>query len=326
MKISDLNLRDNYSLKKSDVLNYGLTNTLMNIYLECPMKFYLSLNGVKMKGCEISNTKFGSKVHLGLEEFYKTKKINFLSFQRMLANETPSINLDLFGRIIGTLKAYISYYSSDFDKYEVIDTEYVFEKLILGVPVRGVIDSSLKSKKTGVMYMNDHKTRADLNKDSVNMLLQYLRFDQQTQLYLLSDKHNCSKMIYNLIKNKSRNRIKIKETVVEFSKRIEQDMLANPDDNFQRIVLELNENDFDFFLDTIKKRISKIKAFIKKSENKIDLSCRNHNSCQGKFGYSCQFLPICAYNNIDTDMYSIGNVVSNELERFNNETHKKLKI
>lgn len=313
ISLKDLNYKDHYSLHKDDnydFCNYGLSNSLINEFLICPMKFFYKINCIELINYDNSSTAFGTIIHKYLEKFYKKKKIFFKSLQKDLISK--EVNDNFLGRVYAVLKGYTKYYSKDFEENEVIDTEYTIEKDVLNIPIKCKIDLKLRDKNNKI-FIADHKTSSYFNSIRNDSLVEILAIDQQTNLYLSLESEEVSDLIYNLIYNPSAKRIRKNETIQSFTARLINDIVTHPLQNFLRIHLQINNNDKKRFMSNFKQKLIDIERFFDRlnSFGYKSISYYSH-SCLGMYNKPCKYLSICSTKKIDLNKYKIGSVVLKE--------------
>ena len=106
LHIKDLNYKNKYSLfydASYKFTNCGVSNSLLNVFLECPMKFFLKINCVELINYQNKAVQFGSEIHKCLELLYKKGEINYKDLVKELA--IKNYNENLVGRVFGMLKA-----------------------------------------------------------------------------------------------------------------------------------------------------------------------------------------------------------------------------
>ena len=309
MKISDLNYKDKYCLYGvHNKRNYGLSNSLVDTYDTCPMKFFLTINCIELRNYVNTTTAFGDIIHDYLKQYYTQGYLSFPRVYRRLTEKNYDENL--IGRVYGTLRAYVKLDKYQRNKYEVIDVEYERETKINDVPVRCKIDLKLRSKKNNCVFLVDHKTTQIFNEVRIASLIDKLKIDQQTGLYISTDDCKITDLDYNIIKNPASCRIRKNEDVLQFTKRIEDTILKNPEGSLDKLKLSYNRTDKVKFINRFSKKIDNIKEMFNTlyDEGVESIEKRTIN-CLTQFNKSCKFLPVCAYDKVNTLHYKIGNTV-----------------
>lgn len=274
-----------------------ITHSSLECFKQCRQKYknrYLAHIYPVLKSNALE---FGSAMHEVLQQLFETIEAqqtdNVTEYEpkesiiSRLCEMIDITTLEQFdkAKLKGLITGYVNkWYESDCQKYEIVDVEKEFCKPLEFGTIKhsfvGKVDGIIRDKETGKFYILEHKTASIVDDDYINQK----HIDSQTMTYALfimdTMQIKVSGAVHDLI-TKQKIRQKKGETDDEFAQRLIDDV---SDDNFERIVIEFDDNDLvDFRLE--------LNAAID------DLVCCSKYykctcSCIGRYG-ACEYLPFC---------------------------------
>lgn len=293
--IYNLTVPKDYSLS-----NTGITQGLLTTFMSCQFKFLYKLNRWSHPK-KNKVTLFGSMTHDILEKIYshfrKRKTIARDSTIEKWINNWPEDRSDILGvmqedvemaraKCYVILTEYVAWYSEDFKDMSWTDVETVFEVKHNNVIMRGKRDGRfLEHKKP---WLLETKTKSKIDEDAI---LLRLVFDLQNLFYVTADEMETGEelagVLYNVIRNPG-HRLKVGETLYDYTERIRQDIQSRPEHFFKRYETPYREEDklqFD----------KEFSSIIKEVQDFLDCgvpSYKNTSNCESP--YKCEFLEACA--------------------------------
>jgi hypothetical protein len=236
--------------------------------------------------------------------------------------KTPKGQIQL-ARSHATITAYFSYWESERDKWEIIEQDAGVERWVRGkldhlglnAKILGRVDVLARYKETGVLHFIDSKTTSDDISTTGADFWQRLAMDIQATAYqelLQVEFQEPVKILFDAI-HKIQNSPKLKtgapkkkksetdeefqerkrvheeeqrETPVEFSNRMAQEILANPTKWFQRRIIPRLQDDIDIY------REERDTTICDMLDPERTVFPRNDSACKSRFG-PCHFLGVC---------------------------------
>jgi hypothetical protein len=297
----------------------GVTQSMLMSYLKCRKYSELSLSGLTpfRTGAALQ---FGSMGHNILEAAYNKIKIGELLeapgkdfVESCLVSEEEKFYKEKGGRVdanavnqlnfnMALLKALLPHYFTYWWKKEdnskikwiALEEEFEFELIIRNekIKFRGKLDGLFEAGKDLSIFETKFKSRID-----EGTMSDLLAFDFQTDVYALGVEHKYGRLPcgvrYNILRRPGNKLSKTgKETLSDFTKRVSEDVEANPAHYFMRYRIDKPRKD----IETFRKELTLIVTeFADWQDGKLP-TFRNTRSCVDKFG-TCQYLQVCAYNN-----------------------------
>ena len=256
-----------------------LTYSNIGLFLECPMKYYFRniLKIVPMR--RSSALTIGSIYHDAIERHYKGQEVDeFIVNECSKSSSYLETNDDVM--IQGMVKGFVNRFKDS--QFEIIDNEILFDIPYDDIFHRcGKVDAKMVSKN-GEHYLGEWKTTG-----SIDTFVKKIQTDNQANNYLwaLDDKpyHGA---IFRIAK-KSALRQKKNESIEEFRKRIFDDYLNRPEENFHEEIVYLDKVNLRRWQHEVGQISDQIKSFIDS-----DGWYRNTNACWN-YGSLCGYNDIC---------------------------------
>jgi hypothetical protein len=259
----------------------------------------------------------GSAGHKGLELWYKGD----LTDAQILAEIELFMDSYLEGKfvppnqqkdlkqnraiVIGLLMAYFNYdrYKRLRDNTEIIHLEQSLQTSInfwgKTIDFIGTPDKVYRSKRSGEIFVEDYKFKADYKFAEIQALTRNL----QAQLYpylvekVLGNLTKVSGLWYSVI-SKPKIRLKQTESVDEYCERIKMEYLVTPEKYFHRDLCRCNKDDRKAAMTALKTIINDID----KAET-FKLWDQHEGSCVQYFGQPCKYMRLCnARTNQERDL------------------------
>lgn len=221
-----------------------LTQSEFSCHSICPKRWdfrYLQKLSPRKRSVHLD---FGSAIHHGLEAFYKRENVSeavdtYIASTRERAErlgiplaENTEMMLEMVHHYMG---AYAKVYEGDFDLFNIMTVEPVFEVKHPGaewLKIGGKFDLLVCEKQTGNFLCWENKTVTTWDED-INRLM--LDFQISTYAWALSRmlSIDCVEFVYNIIKKPSIRQRK-NETESEYMARLASDLLDRKDFYFKR--------------------------------------------------------------------------------------------
>jgi len=295
----------------------GITQGLIGMWLECRQKAKYFIQGYSGKGSSfaLTNGTIGHGVLQYVYDGYRTGKIKTIPtrlevkkytavVEKIFMKENPRASkrtledLDLALMYAEALMPlYFQRWKDDFKKYQWLKVESAFKLPFTTSDgrktfIRGKMDGAFKSNGN---WLFESKFKSIIND---NDLVDTLGFDTQCMVYLWAlmtgYKLNPQGVLYNVVR---RPGLKIKkgEALVQFSKRVQEDIEARPEWYFYRYEIFIDKDD-------IKKWTTTLDAMVMEFMDWCDgtaATYRNTGACVTKYG-RCWGLTTCADGNFHT--------------------------
>lgn len=268
-----------------------MSNSARTTFTQCRKKFYWSYICRLAMLTENKAFMIGGLFHNTLETLYKDGVYNRDVFNQKIdekvdkaANTCTSTEAsDELWKQSALVKAMVSGYASfylsrDIKVWKIIAPESKFAfKLKNGWMNRGMRDLMVRRGK--LLELIEHKTTSRLDAG----YMAKLPLDSQILSYALSCKHDFGEypahIIYNVIK-KSQMRLKQTETMDQYSKRMEEEYLANPSVYFYREVLSFSKLDIDAYEVDLERFCVEVERAIKEKYYYCNYAnCINYGIC-----------------------------------------------
>ena len=296
-----------YSVEKD-----GITQSLLNTFLQCRQKAKLSIEGWTSRYPSFAMT-FGTFGHSILENVYKdiqSRKLrNIPSKQQVIQyvscienlwkKENPRADkkaleyLELSCLIAESLiPLYFEYWSKDLKEIHWISLEHEFKipfitESGLKTILRGKIDGVFSSSKK--IWLLENKFKSHIDEEN---LMDTLPKDFQSLFYLYalssSQKVKPAGFLYNIIR-RIQLRQGTKESITQFSERSIKDIRERPEFYFIRREVSIGLDEMKIFENDLD---SLITDFINWMNKKLP-HYPNRGNCKDKYG-RCVFLSICS--------------------------------
>lgn len=178
----------------------GITQSLLNAYLEDPYSFYIyAILGLKEPGPLPENLVWGDCYHVGLEHLIKTKDLQF-SLKKMMEHldhkhpsAPPSFRYSLWRMLC------LYPYKSDILQAEY-ETEEIIEEIIevdgMAVKLRGKRDAITREHPDYGTVLGEHKCKGRTDPETTR---KELWLDLQLNMYLRTLDKPCERIFYDLI-------------------------------------------------------------------------------------------------------------------------------
>lgn len=290
-----------------DSINAGLTQSEMQMWDNCPEKWYLRYNLMLSSKSEFAwATTYGGWIHAALEEFYSTKckrwSINpTLDIKKGLMHPQMEEQYEYYAGLAQIQMAfYASFYKHDMKVWHPIHIEHVAEVNYRGVRLTGMIDMFVKSKVHGGYYVVDHKTSYKLDRSIVKGW--EFRFQFMFYVWLAwrmwGEEFPVKGFFPNALK-KPQLRRGVHESIEAFLQRVQIDQLQRPDNYLFRERMPLTKGALKRFEKNIlDPKIDRLLTVLDpKTKPKVKRALvRNKNTdhCQ-HYNKTCQFLHCCQH-------------------------------
>ena len=314
-------------LHRYDLLEDGVTMSLMTAWRSCPTKARCIMQGMYKPGFSRAIT-FGNVFHSALEWgltqykngnietpdwFTDTCNIRALveslskefSAEYTLADGTGKGYFDeAFNFLPIIIPLYFKYWKEDFfgaEKKEFIEIEKSFNvKYLDRVMLRGKRDAIYKDANGGLWLM-EHKTKAQIPEHALSMTISR---DFQVMLYIaayyIETGIKLKGVLYNIIR-KPMLRQKRTESIDEFYKRVAMDIQQREQHYFIRFPVSIPWSDVGVFMHRFEKEMIE---FISWVHDDPELDYQFTKECNGVYG-QCPFLDYCDGGKSDTSLYHV---------------------
>lgn len=288
-KVSEL------SMPKINFKNFGLTQSLIKAYRECPRKFLIKINRYRTTTIKRALL-YGSLIHHLLAEVLKGKDIkdidNWMVDFKKKQDKNYKIEEGLFEELCGMaaaiIPAYVKYYGKDIKRRNWIE----IEKRMTNTKGYRI---SLDSKLDGIyeltkdnLWQIEHKTMGRINEEN---LLYALSMDFQTQYYDLTTNTICKGCLYDIIRTPQLRR-RQNDTLRDFTKRISEDIEKRPEFYFMQFEIKFNNRSRKIFRAQVQSIVNQINKAMER-----DQFIPNTCSCMSK-GQACEYLEACAKDDL----------------------------
>jgi len=240
-----------------DIINIGLSQSLIYQWKTCKRRFLFILNGYRNPAKDIS-TNFGSICHEVMDKVFSNNTppgnkgvVNIIDryCDKKLKDGTgvslQQMEVDA-AKAEATMIPYFEFYKDDFKTKKYFDVESLFQARYSGATIRGKIDAKYRTKN-GKKWLKEHKTKGQIDEDG---LLKYLPLDFQNQFYLTADRYMTGELaigvLYNVVRN-SRARPLKNETLMAFKKKVMNECRKNPEHFYKRWESTYSEHDLEIF-------------------------------------------------------------------------------
>lgn len=308
-----------------DPLKDGVTQGALMTFLTCrKLADFTLFKGLRQKRESVPLT-WGTLMHAVLERWYHDGTVDVEAYLENYAKEnaigkwSPDEEQEFettAGQIMAVFKGYQDYWKKNDKAMDWVAQEQKFSlPLNVGVfnhatdstdtfqvQVRGMIDgvfrTGLAKAKTGKkpLWITDHKTKGQIDED---MIMDTLERDFQIHLYAWACLQLYGEVptgvLYNVVR-RPQLRLKQKEKLKDFQKRVEADVKERPEHYFKRFEYTLDSRAIGTFETELKQIVGEFLSW-----NRDGRPSRMFgNPCQGKYG-SCALLPYCYFNR--TNLY-----------------------
>lgn len=300
-----------YSIKK-----HGVTQSLLNMWRECPTKARTYLAGWSAQEAKASfPLVFGNDFHAGMEKILEhiseaeddARRLTAIKHSKAILEREVFSDEDREGLAIKFPEEYEhSAYLSEimvprfFDEYKnlfigegaykVVQLEEEFKGDYFGLnfPVRGKIDGVLEDKN-GNLWILEHKTKSRFD---MGTLLSLIPRDLQVIMYMNFVKQKYGKqpvgVLYNVVRRHSLRR-KVSESLVDFMQRVSDDVDARRDHYFQMAEIYISETQFKFQLEKLRLELA---AFGKWARKRKINDPQHTSQCEAVYG-ACPYMHFC---------------------------------
>lgn len=297
-KVSEL------SVPKINFKNFGLTQTLIKAYRECPRKFLLKINKYRTSTIKKSLL-YGGLIHHLLAEVLKSDRFSIDNIDNIDSclnkwmldykkeqDKNYKIDEVLFEELCGMaaaiIPAYIEYYFKDIkrrnwiaiEKQATLNKGY---KLLLNSKLDAIYELTKNS-----FWMVEHKTMGRINGEN---LIYALSMDFQTQYYDLTSDNLCKGCLYDIIRTPQLRR-RQNDSLRDFTKRVGDDISKRPEFYFMQFEIKFNNRSRKIFRAQIEHIVNQIRKAMEK-----DQFIPNICSCMSK-GQACEYLEACAKDDL----------------------------
>ncbi len=293
------------------------TQSRMASFLECERKewFQYQAGGAGIEPAIPQDYYIeGSLGHYALYHWYKNWERGGIMFRKLMVDQInkqieemgpidPAVDDKLrtkLSAMIGACHGYKVVHKSDFDKYEVLATEQVFEVEFAGVLWKGKVDLALRDKKEGTIGYFEHKF---LQQFSLNDYLT-LPLNLQALLYVVGFKSLFGKYPdwyqWNIIKKSQLRRKGLKPAKGQmaanpepwdlYETRVQEQYVNEPDKMFMRPPPRIVEAKP---LEVLESNLTTHVESWKRVKDKGEIPPCRWPSCVGKFGTGCKFAAAC---------------------------------
>ena len=303
-------------LKRS--LDEGLTQSEIMTRMNCPRKwFYRYVWQKKKQGSFSWPLLFGDAVHKMLEAYYRGRDVNAevpeFRFEEDVILRPDQTEEHMYWRALAhvLVEAHNRYWFKFDNQMEILANEEEIHYNYEGFNLKGKIDMCIRpSTKDGVFPL-DHKTTYQFDShifDGWSFRFQFLFY---AWLWWKVKKRYPAGIYVNAIRKPAERRsVKKQETVEEFIKRIEQNIVLEPEKYFKRERLPFGPGTLERFeeytLNPIINQFGMVDGITKCTEadfrdedlaRTVDslLLAINTDHCH-QYNRSCEFLDLCANN------------------------------
>lgn len=261
--------------------------------------------------------RFGSLVHLGLEQAWEDEPINLPAEADPwdLAKARPMLN------------GYVARWRDhDADTFEVLGVEVPFECDLINPDtlaksktwrLAGKIDAIVREKATGRVFVCEHKTSSQ-NFGLGSPYIARLRMDQQIAIYLLGAKSlgfEPAGVLYDILgKPRIRplevnSRRAVAETAAEYELRVAQSIVDDVNSFYQRAEVVRLENEVLEAMRGIWDQAQQMRE-----AERLQRDIPNPEACE-RWGRLCEFFPVCSgETSLDNErLYQLSATVHPEL-------------
>ena len=295
---------EDLSAKSYSLLNDGITQSLLSDFMCCPRRFLLKVNRWRSPS-EEETTFLGTIVHAALDRLFSIfknegrictadeldimmiKLSSERSFRRFLKNDF--IDQQLCKAYV-LVDHYIQRYSESFESVEIINPEEEFKINYHDILYKGKRDL-LYTVKNGKIWMMEHKVRSRIVEES---LLKKLTMDLQVLFYTLFSIRegyvNFGGIMYDLIRN-PQNDIHKKETLEEYTERLDTIVSKDPDHYYPRYEISVTKKDLEYFEDELGEIVGRLQDCLTR-----DKWFRNTTACDTPF--KCSYIDACSSHSL----------------------------
>jgi len=318
-----------------DLKTDGVTKTLLNHFIECPLKADYFLQGWESKKLPM-HIHWGSIFHDVKEIVYtnkvlRRKKVTDIYISKVIkriaknyrkgtwtADEEQEFEI-MLGQISAIVKPYFDMWKVHDRKLDYLPFEEAFLTKVHGgtvgkVPMRGRWDGLFIRKGDDKVWVQETKTKAQISPN----LSAVIPRDLQVNMYQLAAELLTGKevagVLYDVVRRPGLRRHKgsknkPQETLPDFINRIRVDIEKRPQHYFQRIEVVLDKKEYNAWKKKeFPKLIRRFSLWLKNGRggSKVGMPCIN------RYGGLCQYFPICSYQ--QTEGFKIREHVFPELE------------
>lgn len=285
----------------------GISHSKLSVFLGgCKLKFWYTLNNwYNPNSAVFKNALFGNLCHHISEKCQEDKSINAFvklcrDYQQKNSAELTAVDPQDVENDIGlasiTMHGYYDHRTQFYKDYTVIKNELYLKRLkVNGHVFNTKIDKVLQHKKTGEIWILDHKCKSRFN---IDILTKKIRIDQQLQLYKkcfeTAYHRKTAGVMWDIIR-KSSLRMTKKDTGIDtFMERVKADIKKRPEWYFFLIQVRSNLLDTKSFDSDLDSTMGELYSCVEKGEKAF---CKNTNVCEVPF--LCDFLDACTSNSMN---------------------------
>lgn len=285
----------------------GFTQSEMDMWDECPEKWYLKYNlGLRKKGSYALALIYGTWFHAFTEEFYATggkrwsidlkapENVDFRTADELAAFE----RMKLIAEVQFTI--YAAHYKNDHKILKPLKDgiERVITYVWNGVPLRGKLDLECEVKGYANSYhIVDNKTTGRLNRMIVVGWDFRLQFMFYTWLAWKTREKVPGGFVVNAMKKPELRQGK-DESNRAYAERLRLDMRMRPEAYFYRERLTVTKRQIERFeRETLTPKVLRILSLYDgqtPDELKIPIARNKNTNCCTRYNKVCEFLPICS--------------------------------
>lgn len=301
-KLNTVRIKD-VKLPDFDVRRDGITQGLIMCYLKCRREFLLRINewGIEDNKMSFAN---GSITHDTLDKIYtyfqlhgrlpKYTKIrgwinrydkdnpNWLN--KSQAKDATRIKEVAY--VIVT--EYVRFYKKDFEEWEILGAENIFDFNWKGFRLRGKKDLRFKMHNSDTVKIMETKTSARIDEDT---LANKISFDFQSSFYTFAEEqeygHKVSEVVYNVVRNPG-HKPGVGETMFQFTNRLRRSIRKDPKHFYKRWRIPFSKVEKMEFKQELLWKLNEIDDVL---HGKLKIY-KNEKNCVTRF--ACSFLRACA--------------------------------
>jgi len=278
-KLKDLTIPKDFNLKIT-----GMTQSLLNTFLTCRVKFLLSVNRYYIPSTSKA-LHFGNLIHKMLEEYYTKSKYNIDKF----TDKEIRIDAQEIERQKAVAEPILKIYKAIYSKDKFQSIEQIFAVKFRGYLLRLKVDGLTISND----YVIDHKTSGRINEED---LLDKLSFDGQSLFYITAleaaDDRQLKGAFNNVIRRPGHKQGDL--SLKDFQKKIEKEILKDPDHFYKRFKIPFTKGEKKTYADELEKKLNDVQMVIDTGNSHI---YKNETQCIGSWG-ACKFIKVCSSGNL----------------------------
>lgn len=276
----------------------GVSQSMLTAFFDCEERHRLSLEGWQTPGTKDAFT-FGSTWHWMMEQDvrayiagnapYAGKALSALWKRSAQAKAIEAEEQEqILAKAIPMREGYLKKHGKQDARRIWLEPEQVFDVALDGYRLRGCIDGIVRKGRSGKPWIVERKTTSGDVGDSYHDLL---NFDFQSMFYLTAGEIHLGEKIGGILYDVTRKptiRQKQNESLAEYSKRIEEAYVGDPDRHFARYEIAVGKKRREEFVEELQKKLSRYSAWFSAGCNSV----RNESACVKR--WKCEYIPICA--------------------------------